>query len=460
MSHKGNLIVQLFWRMGLTMLVAMVLVVAVLLYEFQNKIDTLRDRSLNGQLEDVLRHLRWHDGAPVLELPASLEFAYRNREKNFRYVVFDDAGTVLLSMPAADEPLYFPGDTGSGLAGLFRTVDPESGQVYLGATHRVVNAGKVVWVQTAQSQSHTDVLAETFFEEVAGKILWVGTLIFIAILVVTYWTLRRVMAPIVAVSQEAAAIGPDKLDQRLSLDNVPSELTPLLDAVNSGLDRLEEAYRLQREFTANAAHEIRTPIAVLQAHLQTLDDKKTAESLLEELSQLGRLVSQLLKLAQMDNLALSPAQTADLHAVAVDIAGRMVPVAIAQDKTLAVSGTESTPVNGDPEAIGMALRNLVENALAHSPAGGEVEIHVGPGPTLSVTDQGKGVEPALRTKIFERFWRAERKSNSGAGLGLSIVSRIVAAHNAEITVGDAPGGGAKFTIKFSSFRTHCKGAVR
>lgn len=448
MTGTQSLIGRLFWRMGLTMLFAVALVVAFLLYEFRSHIDSLRDRSLDGQAEDVARYLRWDGGAPKLELPASLALAYRAGSRLFRYLVLDENGRVLLSMPPAEHPLYFPEEAGTSVAGLFRVVEPESGGVFLGATVGVSHGGERYWVQTAQSARHTDVLADTIFGEIAEKLVWIAILIFAMILVVTYWTLKRVLAPVVAVSREAAAIGPDTLHQRLSLENMPYELTPLLEAVNSALDRLEKAYHLQREFTANAAHEMRTPIAVLQTHLQTLDNQEQVEGLLEELGQLSRMVSQLLKLAQMDRLALSPGQTADLHDVAVDVAAMMAPVAISQGKTLAVTGAQKMPVNGDPDALGMAVRNLVENGLAHSPNGGEVEIHVGQNSTLRVSDHGDGVPPENRTKIFERFWRSDRKDDTGAGLGLSIVSRIVSAHNAAISVADTPDGGATFTITF------------
>jgi signal transduction histidine kinase len=204
---------------------------------------------------------------------------------------------------------------------------------------------------------------------------------------------------------------------------------------------------MQREFTADAAHELRTPLAVLAAHLDSLEDKKVAAALREDVERMGRLVGQLLSVAQLEALDAAAEETADLHAIAVDVAASLAPFALRRSRAVAVSGEPGVAlVRGNAEALRQAVRNLVENALQHTPPDTTVEVSVSAAPALQVTDRGPGVPAADRERLFERFWRG-RRSGDGAGLGLAIVQRIVAAHGGSLTVDDAPGGGGRFTIQ-------------
>jgi signal transduction histidine kinase len=222
----------------------------------------------------------------------------------------------------------------------------------------------------------------------------------------------------------------------------------MVRAVNAALDRVEEAFRQQRRFTADAAHEMRTPIAVLRAHLDTLEDAHASE-LAQDLQALDRVVAQLLKLAQADSLSVEPRGRADLHRVAVNVAALMGPGAIRAGRDIAVSGDEACVVAGDGDALEVAVRNLVENALNHTPEGSEVEIRVDAAArALAVLDRGPGVPEADRERVFQRFWRGERRSAPGAGLGLSIVARIALAHGAVTRIEDRDGGGAAFVLSF------------
>jgi signal transduction histidine kinase len=157
----------------------------------------------------------------------------------------------------------------------------------------------------------------------------------------------------------------------------------------------------------------------------------------------------LLKLAQVDSLSLAPESIADLHQVAVHVAVLMGPAAIACGRSIALSGDERVIVRGDADALEVALRNLVENAVNHTPPGSEVEIVLSAARReVRVLDRGPGVDEADRARVFERFWRRAGASGDGAGLGLSIVARIAAAHGARVRVGARDGGGAVFWIRF------------
>ncbi|MBB5054647.1 signal transduction histidine kinase [Afipia massiliensis] len=222
-----------------------------------------------------------------------------------------------------------------------------------------------------------------------------------------------------------------------------------MTAVNQAFDRLEQGFRRQREFTADAAHELRTPLAVLRARIETLPDQSDAKALHHDIEGMSRVVGQLLDAAELETLVIDPDDRADPHEVCADLAGYIAPLALAQQRTIALTGAEGPVwVKGNAEMLRRAIRNLVENALKHAPVETEVEIVVGEQGTVSVLDEGQGVASIDHDLIFQRFWRRDRQNSGGAGLGLSIVKRIVEAHCGTVTVENRPTGGANFSMRF------------
>ena len=443
-----SLLGRVFLRMSLTMFAAIGLVVAVLYLEFIGHMDTLRDRSLSGQAADVARHMASDDAGGIrVDLPPALEAAYA-RSGRYRYVVLGPGGDVLAASPGVSGPLDATFDGGGRATGAFATLDSQTGRSFFGTSEVHQGPAGQVIIQVQQSAEHEDVLMDTFLDELGDEVLWIVVLVFSAILLVTWFTLRASLSSLEEVSRQAAAIGPDTLHQRLSLGDVPAEVRPMVNAVNAALDRVEHAFREQRRFTADAAHELRTPIAVLRAHLDILEPGQ-AQALTLDLTALDRVVTQLLRLAQADSMSLETGGVADLHQVALNVAALMGPAAIREGRSIALTGDASCTVSGDVDALEMALRNLVENALNHTPPGSEVEIEVKEqSRSICVGDRGPGVPPAQREQIFQRFWRGNRRDASGAGLGLSIVARVAAAHGATLSVGDRDGGGALFCMTF------------
>lgn len=446
-----SLLRQVFLRMTLTMLAAIVLVIAVLFFEFQAHVDSLRDRSLGGQAADIARHLQVDtDGKVSVDLPVALAAAYRAESGRIRFAVVNRSAQVLASSFGVTDALDSQNLVFEGAPLFFATINAHSGRSFYGASIAHENSFSRLSIQVQQSAEHEDVVLDTFLDELGEEVAWIVVLVFGAILLVTYWTLRASLSSLTELSRQAAMIGPETLGQRLRVDTVPMEVRPMVVAVNAALDRVAAAFRQQRRFTADAAHEMRTPIAILRAHLGTVDDKH-AHALGRDLLALDRVVGQLLKLAQVDSMSVSLHEGLDLHEVAVQVAILMGPAAIARDRGIAVIGDEHVLVRGDANTLEVALRNLVENALNHTPVGSEVEISVSAQQrSFSVLDRGPGVAADDRDRIFERFWRHQRNTMDGAGLGLSIVSRIVAAHGASIQVSERAAGGAVFTIAFAA----------
>jgi len=268
------------------------------------------------------------------------------------------------------------------------------------------------------------------------------------LLLVLMITLRGALAPLERLQRYAEAIGPLRTDLRLPTDGLPTELLRPVQTVNAALRRLDEGFRVQRDFLADAAHELRTPLAILAAHLESLGDGPQVIPLRADVDRMTRLVGQMTTVAQLEALTIQPDDTADLSAISMELAALLAPYAISRRRGIAVSGADQPIlVRGNQDAIYQALRNLVENALRYTAEGTEVELTLDGQGKVAVCDRGPGVPVADRQRLFNRFWRADRSSTGNSGLGLAIAQRIADLHHGSLEIDDNPGGGARFTLQ-------------
>jgi signal transduction histidine kinase len=273
--------------------------------------------------------------------------------------------------------------------------------------------------------------------------------LFIGTMLVAPFTIRRSLRSLGRLSAEAALIEPSRTDVRLEESGVPQEILPLVRTINTALQRIDEGFELQRRFTTNAAHELRTPLAILRARIDGLDEGAAKTGLIKDVERMTRLVSQLLVAGRLEMQPPSGETSVDLAAIARETVERLALLPAARAHELKLTLPERpVAVRGEEESLGDALRNLIDNALAHSPPGKPVEIRVAEDGSVEVRDRGPGIPPEHRQQIFERFWRARKSGGEGAGLGLSIVRAIVQRHHGSVSVADNPGGGTVFRLAF------------
>lgn len=286
---------------------------------------------------------------------------------------------------------------------------------------------------------------------------WVNDLTPVGVFMVTttaaiWLTLHLALKPMRRLSDRAGAIGPETLHERLAPEDAPTELEPLVLSFNRSLDRLESAWAAQRAFSANAAHELRTPLATLRAHVESLlppDQRGVATG---EFDRLARLIEQLLFLAEADRDHLHRTEPFDLVVLAKEIAAEMTPRILGGGRDIGFdNAVERLERQGDGVLAGVAIRNLIENAVRHTPPGTSIAISVDAAGSVTVSDDGPGVPEAFEARLYDRFARADSKGD-GAGLGLSITARIMDLHSGAVRF-ERPDRGAAFVLTFGDGAT-------
>jgi signal transduction histidine kinase len=441
---------KLALRLAALYVAATAIAVGILIYQAYDTANTLNDRELSLRAADLARYVTVDSaGAAHLELPPELAASYQAAGNTDIFAVRRSSDAVLVASPASFGEIAVKWPTGTDDPSYFHLKDFGSeGREYYGLTVVQSSAAGPVSISVARA-ADADILVHSLLREFVLDIGWLIPLLVVVTLVVGALAIQGALRPIAEISRMAAAITPGAMSIRLPEKNLPSEITPLVTAVNHALDRLEQGFDIQRQFTANAAHELRTPLAIITAALDTLEGNGEITKIKADVARMNRLVDQLLRVARLDAVALDVSDRLDLNDVAADIVGSMAPWSLAKKKTIAFHG-EDKPivVKGNRYAMGDAIRNLVENAVAHTAPGSEVTVSTYANGSISIADRGPGIPQDQRGHVFQRFWRGKGKGAAGAGLGLAIVAEIMRAHQGSISVDDNPGGGMVFTLRF------------
>ena len=413
----------------------------------------LSDRVYDGELMEIARELALHvrhSVPPTFDLEQDAE----------RTLLLDQYDKVYYAIHASNGA-WIAGDPALTPRTASRNNDFYDGEVK-GEPVRIAelrgNGGEAVStvVQVAETRVKRERLAN---EILIGVILPQLLLIAIAGAVLSGGVARG-LEPLRQVQQAVAARSHLDLSP-VRVEHVPGEVEPLLQAINDLLNRLDEILSFQSRFIADAAHQLRTPVAGLKAHVEVAlrendpaQAKQSIAHLYTSVERMSRLVSQLLSLARNEPATVKRVELAplDLSRLAFDVTMDWVPEAYRKDIDLGFEGGDRhVVVHGDAGRLTELINNLLDNAIRYTPPGGRVTARVeeGSSPTLSVSDDGPVIPFAERQRVFERFHRLLGTHADGSGLGLAIVQDIAELHGAHISLSeDGDGKGNRFTVTF------------
>lgn len=423
----------------------------------QNLYD-IADESLEDQAADLGRFLEARKDVPVAELKAELSEDYKIESSEDYLQIIDATGNALYRSRALEENPVAP-------LPLEQLEKPRYKNLSLGRrrfrfiTQRM-NVGGLVYVVQIGHPLHQEL--ETL-DDFRQYLLWFAPLLLLGASAVGYWLSHRALAPVDALARNARTISGHNLSSRLEPLRTGDELQRLTDTLNEMLARIESAFLRITDFTADASHELRTPIALIhtEAELALRRSRNEAEyqealrHILAETDRTAKLLEELLALARADSgreaLDLQPF---DLLETWQDAAQKWNRVASLRNLEFEPQlRAEHLPVIGDASALRRVIDILLDNAFKYTPSPGKIALsaaqehgHV----VISIADTGVGITPENQLRIFERFYRVDKARSrelGGAGLGLAIAQWIVQLHHGSIAVQSKPGNGSIFRVE-------------
>ena len=261
------------------------------------------------------------------------------------------------------------------------------------------------------------------------------------------FTLRGSLRPLERAAGLAGQMQPGANRLEFDLADMPREAALFCSAINRLLERNATLISSQDRFIACAAHELRTPLAIVQLELGKIRSKR-ARRIENDVTSMGDMVGRLLELARIDALDAHEERTIDIAFVVCEVVRKLEPLVDERDCVVEVVRDQPQNFLGDPMSVREAVRNLVENAVKHSPRGAKIRVTCGPGPAFSVDDSGPGLNEGDSECVFEPFYRGTTKAE-GSGLGLAIVRQVASLHRGTVEAGRSDLGGARFRLRFA-----------
>lgn len=398
-------------------------------FDAHHEIDELFDAQLAQSAKVILAQARHeledsrHEGEEI-EIE---EESGSKHEQKIAFQIFDRHGTLLLRSASAPATRLSPRSAGYSDA----YIDDERWRIF-----SLRRDGYLI--QTGERHDLRNELTATVAQRLAYPLVFA-----LPVLALLIWiAVGRGLAPLRRITREVMRRAPDDLAP-IADPQIPQEIQPLAEALNTLLGRLASTLENERRFTADASHELRTPLAALkvqaQVAMQTGREEGRRHALrqvIEGANRAAHLVEQLLTLARLDHAATPPKNEADLHAVAAECLAQLAAMAVNKGVDLSLAEGHGH-INGDPVMLGVLLRNLVDNAIRYTPPGGAVRVAVTQDKNhvmLEVCDSGPGIPETERARALERFYRITGTEESGSGLGLSIVQRIADLHRARLSL--------------------------
>jgi signal transduction histidine kinase len=427
-------------------------------------IQELRRLTLKAEVHDIAAALRRGEDPSASKLykdyPQAYGFRVFDHRQAWQRKVISEANADLLPPPEANSGNPNAGAANAGAAQDFVTGftsfpavggQPDGSRWVL--TGRSELEDQVYWVQAVMlgdpAWRWVGVIEEELLDHVVLPVLFIVPALTLAV----FLTARRALRPLTRVAGQATELGKAVMSGRplapLPDEKLPLEFRNVVAAINAMLAKLERSLTLQRQFASDVAHELRTPLAVLLLEVSQLPASPAADRFKRELSDLGDVVNQLLRFAQAEDVMARERHSVDIAGAARKVCEDLAGVAFERHKSIEFDAPgDEVLVAGHPALIDVAIRNIVDNAVRISSPRSTISVIVEAQRRVIVDDRGPGVTEEQKKRIFERFYRAERRTD-GMGIGLALVRRIALLHGGDVQVEDRPGGGARFVLTFA-----------
>ncbi len=439
MRRQSLLARVLVWH-GLATLVVAILAAASVAWLLDTTSTRLQHQTLDAYARTIDQGLMFRDGQWRLDPDSRL--SVRGGGSSFAFGVADGDSTIrpIGNLPA---PLTSVGPV--------RADQPKYFQRLIGSDQFV----GVIW-PSAQSPARSIIVVQNlddptvFFDDANTRVAIIAGLAIAGLLtllmVVDVIIVRRSLAPVARASQEIADLQPHDLTTRITTSGVPVEVMPLVEGANRAFERLASTYASQRDFHADAAHALRTPLAVLQLRADEIADPVLRSAMTAQILGLRRIADGLLSLAEIDSTQPPEPVPVDLSALASDRVAEIAPLMLSRGQTISVDAPVPQWIVTRPDNVIRALDAVLENAAIHTPPGTKILVTTGIGEII-VADDGSGISDDIGQHIFLRFQRGQTEED-GCGLGLAIAERLIKAANGVLTFENRQGGGSCFRLIF------------
>lgn len=459
---SDSLLAKLVLRLALVLAVVMGVVIWQIERTLDRTGDMAQDELLRRQAAEIVNSLSIEGGRKGGKLRVNLSpesaAAYVERGEGYVYYVQDAQGRMLAQSDPMASVWVQPALTyRPAVPTLLNTEarDGESSALYI-LVQPVMIPGGPLYVIVAQYRTIDDVLLQSAKSALMPGLLLVLGPLFIGAVLASVGLARQGLLPLRKLARTMGEVGLQVRqghDSRVGVESVPREVRPVVVAFNDVLAAFEKSLTAQQALTADTAHQLKTPLAVLQARLEQMGDFKGKKDLERDVQRMNRLVRQLLHYAVLTQHPASLARE-DLTATVRDVVSGMVPLARQAKVELRFEAPDK-PVMAmiDPLQVAEAVSNLVDNAIRHSPAKSAVEVEVSADGRVEVRDRGPGIPVAEQAMVFTRFWQGPtnqsgESAHGGAGLGLAVVAEIMRQHGGTARMESREGGGSVFSLGF------------
>lgn len=385
-------------------------------------------------------HVQFNEGKPIGFDSALAQFAWMfdSMKGEVAFRILDSSGNTAL-ISEAGEAFWLESDsTYKQMPGSFSF--SHQGITLHAATMNFNQEGQSWYFQFAVSERLHYLLHQWIGIRFMGAgIVWFSLVLLVVFGICGYITLKYTLKPLRNLSESAAQISPRSIHERLYDQRVPYEIMPLVNSFNRVLDRLEQGYRLQQEFLATAAHELKTPLALIRAQIELNEKGEDRETLLKDVEHMARQVQQLLLLAEVSEQQYYHVKDVNVEDVVNEVVTFLQPMARKANVQINVAHILDANWQADPSALFILLKNLLENSIQHAPENSQIKIEIIEN-QISIRDWGAGISEEELPKIFTRFWRGPHRRDHGAGLGMTICQEIAQAHNWQLSAHRAEPG--------------------